>query len=121
MYNGQNKPFVAVIVTGNDIDLCLGIIHSLEECRIPFHCTHSDQQYEINTSVFEGFETPMGMAIWIDNDVINVYYSGYDRKLPVLHYTLSAELTARMRYHLARRIGCNAANIIYGKEIKELQ
>ena len=121
MHDGQNKPFVAVIVTGKDIDLYLGIIHSLEECRIPFRCTHSDQQFEINTSVFEDFETPMGTAIWIDNDEINVYYSGYDRKLPVLHYTFSEELTTRMRYRLARMIGCNAANIIYGKEIKELQ
>ena len=122
MYDRQNQPYVAVIETGKDPDLRMGIVHSLEECRLPFRCTHSDQTYEIDTiSVFECFEAPMGMVIWIENDAINVYYSEYDRKRPVLHYAISAGLTAKSRYRLARGIGRKAANIIYGKEIKEIQ
>ena len=125
MNNIQKKPYIAVIRTENGRAVCEeGVIHSLEEYGVPFRCSKTDRQRESGpTSVLERFETPLGMIVLIEQSEVSVYYRGYDPESPVLRYGFpqGAETDAEALYRLARGIGRNAANIICGKEIKELE
>ena len=121
----QKKPYIAVVRTGDGRAVCEeGVVHSLEEHGVPFRCSKTDRQSENRgTSVFDQFEATLGMIVLIEKDEVSVYYRGYDSKRPVLRYGApkGTETDAETLYHLARGIGCNAANIICGKEIKELE
>ena len=123
MYEVQKKPYITVLNIENNEALYEGVVHSLEECGIPFQCRISEVQSdrEEENYIFDIFEAPLGMVIIIRNCELQVYYSGYDRKQPVLHCTFLKEMEEDSIYRRARRIGCNAANLIYGKEMKELE
>lgn len=122
MYDAHKKPYIVVVGTGKAIQAKEGVVHSLEECGMPFryrNCMPPSYGRK-EMSIFQRMEAPLGMIVVIGNNKADVYYHGYDDKNPVLHYDFAEGMDTKMLYHLARRVGCNAANIIYGKEIREL-
>ena len=115
----KEKPYI--LVTGSDSTpmAAKGIIHSLEENGIPFRSEKNAVGSSREDTIFECCEAPLGMVIVLNRNRIEIYYSRYDLEKPVLEYRLN-EIPGERVYTLARRIGSNAANIIYGKEIKEI-
>lgn len=99
-----------------------GVAHSLEECGIPFQGGRvKEEDSNKECSVFDIVEAPLGMIVVIGSCELMVYYSRYDRNKTVLQYVFSVEMEVKRLYRLARRIGCNVANLIYGKAMKELE